>query len=160
MQADEFTRTFRSIERRVLEDVYIGRILRLVVIAAVLVLATSAFLGGRFSVRSARDGLNGDWLSVVATTVFVMACGVSLCALARKRFRWSCLALYFDALALVTGLAAVWSQQTGPSGLSWWAPMGVLAATALGLAWSSVVAIPLDRSQPDMRVATDRRVSR
>jgi hypothetical protein len=160
MPEDDVVQALRSIECRVLEDVYIGRILRCAVVAAVLLLAVSAFLGGRFSVQSARDGLNGEWLSVVAASVFVLACGGSICALIRKRFRWSCFALYFAALAVVTGLAAVWSQQTGPGELSWWAPLGVLAGTALALAWSNVVAIPLDRSQPDMRAAIDRRISR
>jgi hypothetical protein len=160
MPEDDVVQALRSIERRVLEDVHIGGIVRCTVVVAALVLTVSAVRGGLFGLQSAAGGLHADWLPVVATSAFVLACAGSVCALTRKRFRWSCCALYLAALAVVTGLAAVWSQQTGPGELSWWAPLGVLAGTGLALAWSNVVAIPLDRSQPDMRAAIDRRISR
>ena len=145
----------REIERDVLHDVHIGARNRTTATAATLVLGCAAVFGGWSSVRLARDGLNGDWLSVIATAVFTLACAGSVGALLRKRFRWGCVALYLAALALVTGLAAVWSQQTGVGGLAWWALLGGAAASALALSWATVLTAPIHRSQPDMRAADE-----
>ncbi len=153
--AAEVERTLRSIERQVLEDVRIGATVRRAAVAAAILVAVSAILGGQFSVQTARGGPHADWLSVVATSFFAFAAASSLYALRRQRFRWCCVALYVAALAEVTGVAAVWSQQTGPAGaLSWWAPSGVVAATVLAIGWLAVVVTPLHRSQPDMRAAS------
>ena len=143
----------RSIERRVLEDMWIGVARRTTILAAVAMLATAACFGARFSLQSARDGLHGDWLSVVATCVFVLACASSLIAVTVRRFRYCCLSLYLSALATVTGVGALWSQQTGTTGLSLWAPLGCVTAAALGIGWTRVLAIPLRQSQPEMRAA-------
>jgi hypothetical protein len=157
---DDVGRVLRSIERRVLEEVRIGTVDRVVIAAIVVVLATAAYLGFRFSAQSARDGLNGDWLSVIATGVFTLACIGSLGAVVVQRFRSCCLALYLSGLATVTGMSALWSQQTGTAGLSLWAPLGFGAAAVLGIAWTRVLATPLRRSQPDMWAAERGRLSR
>jgi hypothetical protein len=143
----------RSIERRVFEEMWIGVAGTTALLAAVAVLVGVVCFGARFSLQAAHDGLSGDWLSVVATCVFVLACASSLVGVTVRRFRYSCLALYLSALATVTGVSALWSQQTGTAGLSLWAPLGCATAAVLGLGWTRVLAIPLSRSQPDMRAA-------
>jgi hypothetical protein len=60
---------------------------------AACVLAASAVRGGVGGLQYAAGGLHADWMSVVATSAFVLACAASVCALTRKRFRWSCAAL-------------------------------------------------------------------
>lgn len=143
----------RAIERRVFEDIWISatRARALVALAVTLVVTAVAMRPtGQVPGAGARSG---HWISLVALALFTLAASLSAFALARRRFRWCCLAACASALATVDGAGAFWWHHTAHT-TSWIpAALGTLGAAALTATWLGVCLTPLASSQPDMRAA-------
>ncbi|MUL83488.1 MULTISPECIES: hypothetical protein [unclassified Mycolicibacterium] len=144
----------RAIERRVFEDVWIStaRARALAALATALaVIAVTLRATGEVPAGVTRSG---HWISVVALALFALAALASAFALARRRFRWCCMATCVSALATVDGAGAFWWHHTAQT--AFWLPaaaMGSLAGAALTAGWLGVCLAPLASSQPDMRAA-------
>lgn len=149
----------RKIGRRVLEDVWISGRVRAIAAVAAATLTAATVLGGLSLAATAAAAARTSWLSCIATALFGLTASVSAVAVCRPRFRWCCAAAYAGTVATIAGLGMVWWHRTAPpgssAGLSPWMVTGVLAAIVLSLTWLSVILTPSERSQPDMRVATE-----
>lgn len=148
----------RRIGRRVLDDVCISRRVRVFTGTVVAVLAGAAVFGwADVGDRSATE-TPGIAICAVALTFFTMTTALSSIALLRCRFRWCTAAAYGGGLGTVVGLGVVWWHQTTPNtqcpGPCAWMVVGVLCSAALTLTWLRVILTPLERSQPDIRVAS------
>jgi hypothetical protein len=144
-------RTLLGIESRVLEEVWIssGRF----ACGWVLVVVTMSTALSWF----AETSLVSVGVPAVATTLLVGAASASAAALVARRFAWCCAAAYCCGLASVVGTGAVWWLRTGgPDAPLGWLIVADVAVVALTVAWLSVIVIPLERSQPDMRAASRR----
>ncbi|GAS91800.1 hypothetical protein [Mycolicibacterium brisbanense] len=147
MTGDAFTDTLRTIEGRVLDEVWLGRWRLTGGVVAVLVLAVGAVAWWCVADTGAAQGI-----PAVSLAMFALAGGASAAALARRRYRWCCAAAYFSGLATVIGVGALWWLRTGhhATGLAWLVAAD-LAVTALAGQWLTLVFTPIERSQPDMR---------
>lgn len=142
----------RGIEQRVLNDVWMGALRRGLALVCALVLAVAAV--GRWMHWGAHVPPVGhaDVVARGTAIMFLLASGISLTALRRRRFRWCCGAAYVSALSTVTSIAALWWHQTahGADPLVW--TLVAMAASAVSaLTWIVTILTPLDRSQPEMR---------
>ncbi|ALR11818.1 hypothetical protein MYCSP_10570 [Mycobacteroides saopaulense] len=147
-----FEDTLRAIERGVLEDVWMSRPRQWTALLAALVLGVAAV--SRWSNLGAHDSpsLHVDAVVPATSTMFLVACMVSLVALRRRRFRWCCAAAYTAALGTVTSLAALWWHQTADgSDPLVWTLLAALALATLTMTWLATILTPLEDSQPDMR---------
>lgn len=141
----------RAIERAVFEDVWISPARARVLAATATTLAAMA-VALRASGEAASAGTRGgQWISLVALALFALAASMSAFALARRRFRWCCMATCVSALATVDGAGAFWWHHTAHTA-SWLpAALGTVTAAALTATWLGVCLAPLNSSQPDMR---------
>ncbi|ORA28874.1 hypothetical protein BST13_27750 [Mycobacterium aquaticum] len=139
--------TLRTIEGRVLDEVWMGRWRFAAGVLAVLVLVVGAvtwwFLADTGAAHS---------VPMVGLVMFALAAVASAAALLRRRYRWCCAAAYFSGLATVVGVGALWWLRTGhhATGLAWLVAAD-LAVMALAGHWLTLVFTPIERSQPDMR---------
>ncbi|OBC08452.1 hypothetical protein A5784_07330 [Mycobacterium sp. 852013-50091_SCH5140682] len=139
--------TLRTIEGRVLDEVWMGRSRFAGGVAAVLVLAVSAVTWWCLGDTGAAQGV-----PAVSLVMFALAGAASSVALARRRYRWCCAAAYFSGLATVIGVGALWWLRTGHHGTGLaWLVAADLAVAALTGHWLTLVFTPIERSQPDMR---------
>lgn len=141
----------RRIGRRVFDDVRMTRRTRIFAGTAVAALTAAAATGWV-------AGVHSGWISRVAITLYLLTCAISSVALYRRRFRWCCASTYVGAVSTVAGLGVVWWHQTAPPALSAgpaaWMVVGFVACATLTVTWLSVILTPLERSQPDMRLAS------
>ncbi len=144
--------TLRSIEDRVLGEVWLGRA-RCVggrVLAAALV--ATALMG------AVGAHAHSHTVALTAHILGVAGALISLAALHLQRFAWGCVAMYVCGVATVAGIGAFWWYRTGhvnPMPLT--TAMGSMLSAALTVGWLSVLMTPIHRSQPDMRaVDVDR----
>lgn len=145
-------RTLQTIERRVLEDMWIGASARRTVAAAVAVLCVVAIAVWRHTRLLGNESVPNDVVPKVAAAAFFLAAATSLLALCRKRFRWCCAAAVLTGKSAATGFGALWWYHTVPNPEpSWWTLLGCVGATSMVVAWLSVILTPLNLSQPDMR---------
>ena len=146
----------RRIGRRVLDDVWISRRVR--VLAGVLVAATAgaAAFGWADAYQRYLSATPGVAFCAVALALFTWTTLLSSIALLRSRFRWCTAAAYGAGLGTVAGLGVVWWHQTTPNtqcpGPCIWMVAGVLCSVALTITWLRVILTPLEKSQPDIRV--------
>ncbi|MBX7433189.1 hypothetical protein JDV09_13875 [Mycobacterium sp. Y57] len=143
---DPIEATMRAVEKRVLEDLWVGPVRR----RAGRVLATVLGVTAALCLTAAYR--HGHTVAVVAHTLLLLSSVTSLVGLWVRRFRWCCAAGYVSAVATVAGLGAFWWYRTGhvdafplPTALA-----GVLAAVLTAL-WISVLLTPVERSHPDLR---------
>ena len=153
----------RAIERRVLDDVWIGRRRRLLTGVVIASLATAAALGWADVHARAADGTPGIAGCAVALTLFTSTAVMSSVALLRTCFRWCTLAAYGGGIGTVVGLGVVWWHQTTPiaqsPGPRAWMAVGTLCSVALTVLWLHAVLTPLERSQPDLRLSPGSRAT-
>lgn len=147
MAGDAFTDTLRTIEDRVLDEVWIPGWRLAAGGLALLVLAVSSVRWWCIADTGASHGV-----PMVGLVMFALAGAASSAALARRRYRWCCAAAYCSGLATVVGVGALWWLRTGHHaiGLAWLVAAD-LAAMALAGHWLTLVLTPIERSQPDMR---------
>lgn len=152
MAVEPFTDTLRTIEAQVLDDVWIGprRAVAGAFVASILVGTAGAWCW--FGDIPVAHGI-----PVLGLVLFAVAGVVSGIALARRRYRWCCVAAYSCGLATVIGVGVLWWLRTGhhAAGLGWLAAADLAAVTLAGI-WLTVVVTPIERSQPDMRTRGDR----
>ncbi|CAN3127923.1 hypothetical protein ACNUDN_08405 [Mycobacterium sp. smrl_JER01] len=138
--------TLRSIERRVLGEVWIGSPRAGAGSALAVTLGIVALASATYAYRL------GHAAALIADSLFLAAALISLAALTFRRFIWCCAAAYLCGIATVTGVGAFWWYRTAEVDS---APvstaLGCLLAAALTLGWLSVLLTPVQRSQPDMR---------
>lgn len=148
----------RRIGRRVFDDVWISRRVRVFAAVLVAVLAGSAVFGWADAHQRHLTATPGVAVSAVALTLFTATTVLSSIALLRCRFRWCTAAAYGGGLGTVAGLGVVWWHQTTPNtecpGPSGWMVVGVLCSAALTVTWLRVILTPLEKSQPDIRVGS------
>lgn len=153
----------RGIERRVLDDVWIDRRLRLFTVVVTACLATAAALGWADVHDRAAAGTPGVAGCAVALTLFTSTAVMSSIALLRSCFRWCTLAAYGGGIGTVVGVGVVWWHQTTPiaqsPGPSPWMAAGALCSAALTVLWLRAVLTPLERSQPDLRLSPKSRAA-
>jgi hypothetical protein len=140
--------TLRSIENRVMGDVWLGATRRHGGRMLAIALGFTAVAGWFDADRGVHK------VALVACTLFATTAMISLVALQRRRFAWSCAAVYAGAVATVAGLGAFWWYRTAhvdPMPLT--TLLGSVISAALTVGWLTVVTTPLGRSQPDMRSA-------
>ena len=141
-----------TIERRVLEEVWIGASARRTMAVAATVLGVVAIAAWNHDTPLGADSGYNDWVPKAAAAAFLLAAGTSLLALFRKRFRWCCTAACVSAKSAATGFGALWWYCTTPNAeTAWSTPLGCVGAVTLTATWLVVTFTPLDRSQPDMR---------
>lgn len=144
--------TLRAIERAVLHDIRISPRWRATATAAAAVMAGAAAIRW-WSNDAAHPAGHGSAVVVPVTTgIFLLAALMSMVALRTRVFRWCGAAAFTSALAAVSGLGALWWQQTGqtPDPLVW-TLLCTAAVVVLTVTWLAVVLTPLEWSQPDMR---------
>ncbi|MEE3062899.1 MAG: hypothetical protein VYA67_02905 [Actinomycetota bacterium] len=142
--------TFRSIESRVLDQVWVSRVWRAAGVSVTAVSTIAALVwwhGAHVKSSGAADGV-----ATVPVALLVAASVLSALALWLRRYRWCCAAAYCCGLGAVTGIGAFWWVRTGPTriGISWLV-LADLAVVTLTVGWLAVIVTPLERSQPDMR---------
>lgn len=136
-------RMLDEIEHHVLEDVWLGRGRS----ASGWALVGTVFA----TVLLWRIDATGH-VPTVAAAMLSIASGLSALALARHRYRWCCVAAYGCGLASVFGIGAFWWVRTGSTSAPLtWLVLADIAVVALTVLWASVIVVPLERSQPDMR---------
>lgn len=139
--------TLAGIERRVLGEVWIGarRGAALVSLTVVVLVASVTWCYDSVTLGSGH-------VPVVGLVALIIATGVSVLALARRRFHVCCAAAYTCGLAAVIGIGALWWLRTGQPGVPQvWVIIADMAAVLLTLGWLSVVMTPIELSQPQMR---------
>ncbi|MDY6998281.1 MAG: hypothetical protein SW019_16910 [Actinomycetota bacterium] len=144
-------RMLRDIEHRVLHEMSLGRVRSAAISVLGPTLAVTAVVWwiDLFVHRSPDVSLG---VPTVAFVILAVAALTSMVALGVRRFRWSCAAAYSCALGTVVGIGAFWWVRTGPAESSvGWLVAADLAVLVLAAAWLSLLATPVDRSQPDMR---------
>lgn len=142
------TQTLRAIERRVVDEIWIGRTRRLTGATLTAVLAASAITG---AVATSGGGYR---VVLVAHLVGGVAAVTSVGALVFRRFNWVCAAAYGCTLAALAAGGAIWWYRTGAVAVAWSTVTGCAVAALLGLGWVRLLVTPVERSQPDMRVYT------
>ncbi|ART71528.1 hypothetical protein BTO20_25915 [Mycobacterium dioxanotrophicus] len=147
MAGDAFMDTLRTIEGRVLDEVWMGRWRFAAGVLAVLVLVVGAVTWWCVAESGAAHSV-----PMVGLVMFALAGAASSVALARRRYRWCCAAAYLSGLATVVGVGALWWLRTGhhATGLGWLVAAD-LAVMALAGHWLALVFTPIEQSQPDMR---------
>ncbi|WP_158021340.1 hypothetical protein [Mycolicibacterium chubuense] len=142
-----------DIESRVLEDMWIGRGRRLIVVALTALLPVSVALWWTGN-RSAPSVHDADRVSIVATVVLTLPVITSAAALIVRRFRYCCAAAYTGGVSAVIGIGAFWWHRTGQAQATpLWLSVADVSVVLLTLGWLSVVATPIERSQPEMRAS-------
>lgn len=142
-KAPTVERMLDDIEHRVLEEVWLGR--RRSVTGWALVGSVFA------TVMLWRIDAAGH-VPTVATVILSTAASASGLALARRRYRWCCVAAYSCGLASVFGIGAFWWVRTGrPNAPLTWLMLADIAILVLTALWLAVIVTPIERSQPDMR---------
>lgn len=136
-------RMLDDIEHRVLEEVWLGR---------GRAVTGWALVGSLFAtVTLWRFDAMGH-VPTVAAVMLSIASGLSGLALARRRYRWCCVAAYSCGLASVFGIGAFWWVRTGrPDAPLTWLLLADIAVVVLTALWLAVIVTPIERSQPDMR---------
>lgn len=145
----------RGIERRVLDDVWIDRRLRMSTGVVVTIIIAAIALGR--SDISAGPAARVP-ICLVALSMFLLTAAASSLAGLLRRFRWCFAAACTGGLSTLTGVGVVWWHQSGPPnqthGPSAWMVIGVLCSAWLTATWLRVIITPLERSQPDIRRTT------
>lgn len=142
--------TLRTIEGRVLEEVWIGSGRFATAGGSAVMLALASVLWWRGGHADPVHPSSG--VPTVSAALFVVGAVVSGATLVRRRYRWCCAAAYCSALATVAGVGAFWWLRTGRHGAGLvWLVLADVAATALAVCWLTVIVTPIERSQPDMR---------
>ncbi len=148
----------RRIGRRVLDDIWISRRVRVFTGAVGATLAGAAVFGWADVSDRSVTATPGIAICAVALTFFTMTTALSSIALLRCRFRWCTAAAYGGGLGMVVGFGVVWWHQTTPNaqcpGPCAWMVVGALCSVALTVTWLRVILTPIERSQPDIRLAT------
>jgi hypothetical protein len=149
-----------QISRRVLDDVWVSGRLHTCTLVLVHALAGATIIGW-LSLTAKPDTLAAPcWVSYLAVTFFGLTALASGFAVRLRRFPWCCAAAYLGGITTVVGFGVVWWHQTAPPGRtlgpSVWMVIGVLGAAGLTLTWLGVILTPIERSQPDLRVALAR----
>ncbi|MFN8032067.1 MAG: hypothetical protein U0Q47_02085 [Mycobacterium sp.] len=148
----------RRIGRRVFDDVWISRRVRVFAGVLVAVLAGAAVFGWADTHQRHVTATPGVAVCAVALMFFTMTSVLSSIALLRSCFRWCTAAAYGSGLGTVAGLGVVWWHQTTPNtqcpGPCGWMVVGVLCSAALVLTWLRLILTPLEKSQPDIRVGS------
>lgn len=140
--------TLRSIENRVMGDVWLGAARRHGGRMLATTLGTAAAVGW-FDADS-----HAHTIALVACALFATAALISLVALQLRRFTWGCAAVYACGLATVAGLGAFWWYRTGHvDAMPLTTLLGSILSAALTVGWLTVLMTPIGRSQPDMRSA-------
>lgn len=142
-EARTVDRILDDIEHRVLEEVWLGR----------RPSANGWTLVGTLiaTVMLWRIDATGH-VPTVAAAMLTLAAGLSGLALARRRYRWCCVAAYSCGLASVLGIGAFWWVRTGrPDAPLTWLILADIAVVLLTAHWLTVIVTPIERSQPDMR---------
>jgi hypothetical protein len=141
-----------SIQQHVLHDVWIPG--PQTVAAAVV----ACGLGAGAATGVAHAFRNEHWLGIVGNLLFLALAATTLFGLHRRRFNWCCAAAIFGGISTVAGVGAIWWHRTAhiETGLAQVALCAV-AAALLTAHWVSVIVSPLERSQPDMRMAARSR---
>jgi hypothetical protein len=144
-------RTLKTIENRVLEEVWIGRVWRVVGGALATALAGTA-LACWLEAMGQESPHAANRVPTVTVVGLVVASAVSARALRLRRYRWCCAAAYCCGLAAVIGIGAFWWVRTGHAGIGLsWLVLADLAEVPLTLGWLAVIVTPIERNQPDMR---------
>lgn len=140
-----------GIERRVLDEVWIGRS-RWAGHAALTVLLLAATGAWCVDVVGEVPGPGSYRVPVIGTLAHVVAAGASALALTARRFRECCAAAYACGLSAVIGIGALWWLRTGrPDAPGGWLIVADMTAVLLTIGWLSIVVTPLEYSQPEMR---------
>ncbi|WP_099020421.1 hypothetical protein [Mycolicibacterium palauense] len=148
-------RALRDIEQRVLEDIHVGAVQRIAGLAVAALLVAAAAALWLVTPDRSDPSQSGRGIAAITAALFTLAGLTTATALLRRRFRWSCAAVYVCGIAAVAGGGSFWWHHTGPMTVAgWWAAAGWLAATVLTVGWLRLVLTPIDDSQPDMRAAT------
>lgn len=146
---DSLAHTMRTIERRVLQDVWIGPCRCAVTTALTVTVTVTAVAwcrGGPAPAELPRG------VPLVTVTLFLVASAVSAVALARRRYPWCCAAAYSGGLAAVIGIGAFWWLRTGRhQHCVTWLVVADLTTVVLTAIWLTVIVAPIERSQPDIR---------
>lgn len=149
---------FRRIGRHVLDDIWISRRVRVFTGAVCATLAGAAVFGWADVSDRSVTAAPGIAICAVALTFFKMTTILSSIALLRCRFRWCTAAAYGGGLGMVVGVGVVWWHQTTPNtqcrGPCAWMMVGALCSLALTVTWLRVILTPIERSQPDIRLAS------
>lgn len=148
-----------GIEKRVLEDMWIGRG-RVVLISTLTAFLTVSLIAWWLSIRDGGPTPGANRGASVVISILVAPILASATALITRRFRYCCAAAYAGGLSAVLGIGAFWWHRTGAAqSTPWWLALADLSVVLLTVAWLSVVATPMTRSQPDMRAQhlTNRR---
>lgn len=137
--------TLCAIERRVVHDVWIAPAARLTGAALTTVLCGAAVVG-------ARTAFGAEYrVAFVAHLIALVAVVSSLGGLVFRRFAWVCIAAYGSSLAAVGTIGAFWWYRTGTVPVPWPTSVCGVAVIPLAIGWVTLLAVPLERSQPDMR---------
>lgn len=150
-----FERTLRRIENRVLNEIWAGprRIRIFVALCIVQAIATATWW---LEFAANRPGNIAAYVPATALSMLVLAFGASLLAVRIRRFRWCLSAAFCCGLAAVIGIGTFWWLQTGTTvGLKGLA-VADIATIGLCIGWLTLVLTPIERSQPNMRLAVHR----
>ncbi|MBI3692185.1 MAG: hypothetical protein HY239_16425 [Mycolicibacterium aromaticivorans] len=144
-----------GIERRVLDEVWIGRP-RWAGHTALTILLLAAIGAWCIDVVGEVPGPGSYRVPVIGTLAHMVAAGASALALTARRFRECCAAAYACGLSAVIGIGALWWLRTGtPDAPMAWLVVADMAAVLLTVGWLSVAVKPLEHSQPEMRAYRD-----
>ncbi len=151
VQRESIRHELAGIERRVLDEVWIGRPRW----AGYGVLAILVFVSATawcIDVVGEVSGPGSNRVPVIGTVALLGAAGASAFALTVRRFRECCAAAYACGLATLIGAGALWWLRTGrPDAPAGWLVIADTAAVLLTFGWLSVVVKPIEHSQPQMR---------
>ncbi|MCV7021589.1 hypothetical protein [Mycolicibacterium aichiense] len=153
IQQESIRHELAALERRVLDEVWIGgaRWAGYVVLVILVFVSAAAW---SIDVVGAVSGPGSNRVPVIAALALVAAAALSAFALIVRRFRECCAAAYVCGLSAVIGIGALWWLRTGrPDAPMAWLVVADMAAVLLTIGWLSVVVKPLEHSQPEMRAA-------
>jgi len=153
---DTVERVLARIESRVLQEVWFGR-LRLIAVGVLAPVLAAAVTAWWFDLVAQLPPQLSLGVPAVTLVILMLAAGVSLLALAMRRFRWCCAAAYCCGLASAVGVGAFWWLQTGSGKALTWLVVADAAALLLAVVWLTLIVSPVQRSQPDMRGTWTRR---
>ncbi|GAY16699.1 hypothetical protein MSZK_34250 [Mycobacterium sp. shizuoka-1] len=144
----------RQIWRRVLDEVWMSRPARLVTLA-VAAGSVGAATTGWAEISDAPAARIP--ICLVAAAMSLLAAAASVIAVTVRHFRWCWVAGAVSGLATVTGVGVIWWHQSAPPGQTQgptaWMVIAALCAAWLTATWIRVITTPLERSQPDLRMA-------
>lgn len=138
--------TLRSIENKVMGDLWLGDTRRRAGRVLAACLAATAVAGWLVA-----DGRTHK-VALVASVLFILGSVISLVALYLQRFAWGCAAVYMCGVATVSGVGAFWWYRTAQvDSMPLVTVLGSTLSATLTVGWLAVLMAPIQRYQPDMR---------